>query len=129
MAIERTRLGRLDDRLANAGLLVLRLERAMERDAMTLIYLDLDGLRLVNDRLGHQVGDRLLARVARRLEAVVRTDSCLGRIRGDEFTVVQPGIGAQQGCVVATRLVASRRGLIRRISPLAILPGPLALGQ
>ena len=58
--------------------------------SVTLILLDLDRFKVVNDSLGHQVGDRLLIEVARRLVAVVPEGSVTARMGGDEFVVVPP---------------------------------------
>jgi diguanylate cyclase (GGDEF)-like protein len=60
------------------------------QDAVTLFLLDLDRFKVVNDSLGHQVGDRLLVEVARRLVAVVPEGSVTARMGGDEFVVVPP---------------------------------------
>ena len=57
-----------------------------------LFMLDLDRFKTVNDTLGHPVGDSLLRQVAERLQRVVQTDGQVGRLGGDEFNVVLPGI-------------------------------------
>ena len=57
---------------------------------VSLLLLDLDRFKLVNDSLGHQVGDRLLVEVARRLRAVRPDGSVTARMGGDEFVVVPP---------------------------------------
>jgi diguanylate cyclase (GGDEF)-like protein len=57
---------------------------------VSLLLLDLDRFKLVNDSLGHQVGDRLLVEVARRLVEVVPAGSITARMGGDEFVVVPP---------------------------------------
>ncbi len=52
---------------------------------------DLDGLKLINDTLGHEKGDALLVETARVLEEVVRKSDMVARIGGDEFTILLPG--------------------------------------
>jgi diguanylate cyclase (GGDEF)-like protein/PAS domain S-box-containing protein len=69
----------IDDFLATAG----------PDQSMTLLYLDLDGFKQVNDRLGHACGDQVLQEVTRRITGELRRNSDLvGRIGGDEFVVV-----------------------------------------
>lgn len=57
-----------------------------------LFMLDLDRFKMVNDTLGHPVGDDLLRQVAQRLQRIVHNDGQVGRLGGDEFNVVLPGI-------------------------------------
>jgi diguanylate cyclase (GGDEF)-like protein/PAS domain S-box-containing protein len=59
---------------------------------VALLYIDLDHFKEVNDRLGHAVGDALLAEAARRVKACVRVTDTLARIGGDEFTVILSGL-------------------------------------
>ncbi|HYD08745.1 MAG TPA: sensor domain-containing diguanylate cyclase [Acidimicrobiales bacterium] len=61
---------------------------AARPDDVTVVYCDLDGFKLVNDRLGHAVGDRVLAHVASVLRGAVREGDLVGRIGGDEFVFV-----------------------------------------
>lgn len=83
---------------ANRVLLDERLERALadarrSDRAVGLIFLDLDGLKPVNDSYGHLVGDRLLIELADRLTAAVREVDTVARVGGDEFVVLAPDLG------------------------------------
>lgn len=69
-----------------------------------LLYLDLDGFKGVNDGLGHAAGDAALIAVAELLLANVRESDAVGRMGGDEFTVVLMNAGAEEGLQKARRL-------------------------
>jgi diguanylate cyclase (GGDEF)-like protein/PAS domain S-box-containing protein len=79
--------------LANRALFHDRLEHALDRTARTglgvaVVYLDLDGFKLVNDSRGHEVGDRVLREVATRLTSIVRSPDTVSRLGGDEFAIL-----------------------------------------
>ncbi|WP_413331318.1 GGDEF domain-containing protein [Brevundimonas phoenicis] len=69
-----------------------------------LLYLDLDGFKGINDGLGHAAGDAALIAVAELLLANVRESDAVGRMGGDEFTVLLMNAGAEEGREKARRL-------------------------
>lgn len=77
------------------------LKRAMRNDEhLALLYLDLNDFKDINDSLGHEAGDELLCEVARRLEKSVRDSDMVGRMGGDEFTVLLTGIASEADVVL-----------------------------
>lgn len=59
---------------------------------LALLFLDLDNFKSINDRHGHQMGDRLLRVIAKRLVTCVRTTDTVSRLSGDEFTIILQGL-------------------------------------
>ena len=98
--------------LPNRRLLVDRVSMSLVRarrdqSAMAVLYLDLDGFKEINDRLGHGAGDALLKMVAGRLSAAVREEDTVARLGGDEFVIVlHLSDGADAG-QVASKLIAA----------------------
>ncbi len=95
-------------RLANRLLFQERLAGAIAAAArgehgLALLYLDLDGFKLVNDTRGHEAGDKLLAAVAGRLRDNCRECDTTARIGGDEFAIIQP-LGGQPSAATALAL-------------------------
>jgi diguanylate cyclase (GGDEF)-like protein/PAS domain S-box-containing protein len=75
------------------------------RDPFAVLYLDLDRFKVVNDSLGHLVGDELLVAVSRRLESCLRQGDALARLGGDEFSILLNGLQSEeQANVVAFRV-------------------------
>jgi diguanylate cyclase (GGDEF)-like protein len=96
--------------LANRTLLHERLEQALERvghgEALAVHCLDLDRFKEVNDTLGHAVGDALLQAVTARIAGCIRETDTLGRVSGDEFTIIQcPIASTEEARAVAARIV------------------------
>jgi diguanylate cyclase (GGDEF)-like protein len=87
-------------------------ERALSAAAEgSLIYVDLDHFKKLNDTLGHPAGDAALKHVARLLEAAVRDGDLVARIGGEEFAVWLPRTGLREGMEVAERM---RRSVAER---------------
>lgn len=84
--------------LPNRALFMDRLESAIHQaeygshSLFALLFLDLDRFKIVNDSLGHMVGDQLLMAIARRLEAGLRPGDTVARLGGDEFVILLKGI-------------------------------------
>lgn len=73
-----------------------------------LLYLDLDGFKLVNDTLGHNFGDLLLKAVAGRVSNCLRESDVVARLGGDEFTVILPGIKQPEDVdIVADKIIGT----------------------
>ncbi|MGE5385787.1 MAG: putative bifunctional diguanylate cyclase/phosphodiesterase [Betaproteobacteria bacterium] len=95
--------GLLADRLAQAIVLAHRHQRKV-----ALLYLDLDHFKIINDSLGHQIGDKLLQSVAERLGRCVRVSDTVSRQGGDEFVVLLAEIEeAQDASVAAEKMIAA----------------------
>ena len=67
-------------------------EARASHTSVGLLFIDIDNFKLVNESLGHLVGDRMLKEIARRLPQCVPIDGHVGRLGGDEFVVIVPGI-------------------------------------
>jgi diguanylate cyclase (GGDEF)-like protein len=74
------------------------------RNAFTLVYIDLDNFKAVNDRWGHEAGDDLLVNVARILQQNTRASDAAARLGGDEFAVLFPMTGANDAEAAVTVL-------------------------
>lgn len=70
-----------------------------------VLFVDIDAFKVVNDTLGHAVGDDLLRGVAQELQRLSPQDSCVYRLSGDEFVVLLPGLSAEAAHLEATRLL------------------------
>ncbi|MEW6679095.1 MAG: EAL domain-containing protein [Pseudomonadota bacterium] len=99
--------------LPNRSLFHDRLNQAMVQakrhgQSMAIMFLDLDRFKVVNDTLGHQIGDALLQAVAQRLKACLREGDTLSRIGGDEFMLLLPLIRSRDNVIfIAEKILAA----------------------
>ena len=99
--------------LPNRSLLTERLERhfAMaerEQRGLAVMFLDLDRFKLVNDTLGHEIGDELLKAVAQKLRALVRQTDTVARLGGDEFVIMLDNpANRDEVANIASRIIAT----------------------
>ena len=97
--------------LPNRTMLMDRLGHALSQaqrldQQLAVLFIDLDRFKLVNDSLGHSVGDQLLQEIARRLRASLRDADTVARVGGDEFQVVVTNIGGATGAArIAEKLM------------------------
>lgn len=100
-------------RLPNRTLLKDRLHQAIahakrNQSKLSVMFLDLDRFKVINDTLGHLVGDRLLQAVAMRLRHCLREGDTLARIGGDEFTLLLPEVSSKRDAeVIASKIIKS----------------------
>ncbi|MEM7095562.1 MAG: EAL domain-containing protein [Actinomycetota bacterium] len=103
--------------LANRAMLVHRLRGALgqptnpetgKKPLVGVMFIDVDRFKLVNDSLGHDVGDRLIKHVGERMETAVRVNDTVSRFGGDEFVVLCDNLsGVSEAMAVAERIRAS----------------------
>jgi len=75
---------------------------------IAVMFIDLDGFKEINDRLGHAAGDQLLSRIGRRLLAAARSRDMVGRVGGDEFLLVCDGVTTAATAISIARRAAGR---------------------
>jgi diguanylate cyclase (GGDEF)-like protein len=100
--------------LANRSLLRNRLDHALIRSNRTgipvgVLFCDMDGFKVVNDTLGHDVGDLILVEVGRRIDRCLRDDDTVARLGGDEFAIILDGTTADDAMDAAFRVLAVLR--------------------
>ncbi|TAL24572.1 MAG: diguanylate cyclase, partial [Frankiales bacterium] len=96
--------------LPNRAMFLDRLDHALAVSGRTgsrisLLYLDVDDFKTINDNLGHSAGDEVLIALARRLQTVVRDSDTLARLGGDEFVLLLEGTTADAAALVAEKVL------------------------
>ncbi|MGH2887313.1 MAG: diguanylate cyclase domain-containing protein, partial [Solirubrobacteraceae bacterium] len=98
--------------LPNRVLFVDRLEHALSRlgrrgSLAAILFLDLDHFKLVNDSLGHHIGDELLAAAAPRLRQALRSSDTVARFGGDEFGILLEDIASERDAIETAERIAA----------------------
>jgi len=114
--------------LANRRLLHDRLGYEISRHRrhsrrFSVLALDLDGFKGVNDRFGHAAGDEILREIARSLEKAVREQDTVARMGGDEFCVLAPEIGWEDAERLAARLERAVQNAVGGLDTLGVSVG------
>ncbi|MES2402833.1 MAG: EAL domain-containing protein [Pseudomonadota bacterium] len=98
--------------LPNRSLLMQRLERALERfhadpsKGFAVLFMDLDRFKVINDSVGHLIGDDLLFQAGSRIRSCVKSEDVVARLGGDEFGVLLEGVAdADRACSIAKRII------------------------
>ncbi|MEM9266481.1 MAG: EAL domain-containing protein [Cyanobacteria bacterium P01_F01_bin.13] len=115
--------------LPNRSLLMERLELALKRTKrhpeiqLAVLFLDLDNFKVINDSLGHHVGDELLLAISAQLKLVIRETDLAARLGGDEFVVLLEDINdLAEAVMVAERILAMMKSPIT-IAERQLFPG------
>ena len=98
-------------KLPNRSTLYAKIEQVLSvaqkaRKNVALLFLDIDGFKQINDSMGHDVGDRLLQSVAKRLSDCTRSCDVVSRLGGDEFVLVLWDCGVAETTIVAEKIIS-----------------------
>ena len=96
--------GLLNRRSTDASLAARQARMQSDADPATLLLVDVDHFKDVNDRFGHPLGDRLLVQLAQAFRAVLRPSDVIGRFGGEEFVILLPDTPKEEGRAVAERV-------------------------
>jgi diguanylate cyclase (GGDEF)-like protein/PAS domain S-box-containing protein len=118
--------------LPNRRVITDCLQRAMDRTGgdgagMAVLFLDLNGFKAVNDRLGHDAGDEVLRITARRLAGLVRGNDVVVRLGGDEFVVVASEVGQDGAELLGRRLLAGLNAPITLAGEAVVVPPSIGI--
>lgn len=89
--------------------------------SLSMVMLDLDRLKEINDQFGHPMGDKVLRAVGRMIKQVLRSTDIAARYGGDEFIIVLPDTDREQACVFAERL----KERLKKLNDMMLFPFPV----
>jgi diguanylate cyclase (GGDEF)-like protein len=92
-------------------------------DSFTVIYIDIDNFKTVNDTLGHSEGDRLLRQVAATIAMNIRESDTVARLGGDEFGLLLPVTDSEAAVTVASKMYASLKANVEEVWPVTFSIG------
>lgn len=98
-----------------------------EKEALSVVMIDIDHFKEINDRWGHLVGDRILKTVARCLSSRLRRSDHLGRYGGDEFLAVLPSTPAKDAALVMEKVRSGLESLLENLEDASVRAG-LSIG-
>jgi diguanylate cyclase (GGDEF)-like protein len=87
----------------NRGAVIERVTRHLQSTPLSLVVLDIDHFKKVNDEFGHPAGDAVIVELVARVRCVVGANGEIGRVGGEEFTIVLPGIDLDAAISMAER--------------------------
>ena len=82
-------------------------ESSLLNRSFAILFIDLDGFKLINDTYGHETGDEVLKEVAKRIKSIVRKNDLVSRLGGDEFTVILKSIEKEKAAKLAKKIIKS----------------------
>jgi diguanylate cyclase (GGDEF)-like protein/PAS domain S-box-containing protein len=85
----------------------MTIKNAKFTDKLALLFIDLDQFKIVNDSLGHNIGDQLLKEVGKRIRSCVRTQDTVARHAGDEFIILIENVSIPETDIIAERILSS----------------------
>jgi diguanylate cyclase (GGDEF)-like protein len=96
--------------LLNRHAIQLKLEQCVneaesDHSQIAVLFIDLDHFKPINDRYGHAAGDQILKITAKRMQHQVRSEDCVGRLGGDEFIIVLPGLSLETNVLEVVRRI------------------------
>ncbi|MFN3377680.1 MAG: GGDEF domain-containing protein [Burkholderiaceae bacterium] len=114
--------------LANRRAFLERAQLALQHhqasgDPLALLMLDIDHFKSINDRFGHLEGDQVLGLFARTLQTLLPPEGLAGRLGGEEFSVLLPGLGMPEARAVAQALLGAVRAMDLSSAPAVLHSG------